>query len=81
MLALVGDSGQKAVKRVGIDVSQRAGKAPVQQIPGRVLIAINKEVGFRLLTKAGTRGVVNLTDFIPVVGGVVGGSFDAVALS
>ncbi len=31
----------------------------VEQIPGRTLIEINKKVGFRLLTKAGTTGVFN----------------------
>lgn len=78
MASLVGDASVKeAVKRAGVDFSQRAGKAAVQRIPGRVLIEINKKIGFRLLTKAGTKGVVNLTKLVPVLGGVVGGTVDA----
>ncbi len=40
----------------------------------------NKAVGFRLVTKAGTTGLVNLTKAVPVVGGFVGGTFDYVAV-
>lgn len=43
-----------------------------------MLKRINQAVGFRLLTKAGEKGIINLTKLVPVVGGVVGGTFDAV---
>ena len=79
MLALIGDSGKEAAKRVGIDLSQRAGKAAIERVPGRVLTDINKRVGFRLITRSGTTGVINLANAIPVLGGVVGGTFDAAA--
>jgi hypothetical protein len=46
-------------------------------IPGKVLIEINKKVGFRLVTKAGEKGVVNLMKLVPLVGGVVGAGFDS----
>ena len=36
-------------------------------------------MGFQLLTKAGTQGVVNFTKFVPVVGGLVGGTVDALS--
>ncbi len=32
--------------------------------------------GFRLLTKAWTTGVINLTRLVPLVGGLIGGSVD-----
>ena len=49
------------------------------RISGEVLKRINRAVGFRLVTKAGTRGVVNLVKVVPLVGGFVGGALDAVA--
>lgn len=52
--------------------------AAIRKLPGEALKRINQAVGFRLITKAGEKGIVNLTKFIPVVGGVVGGTFDAV---
>ncbi len=80
LAALVGDSTvREVVKQVGNDFAMRAGKAAVSRVPGRVLMEINKKVGFRLLTKAGEKGVVNLMKVVPVLGGVVGGTVDAVA--
>lgn len=53
-------------------------KVELERIPGKVLIEINKKVGFRLITKAGERGIINLVRLVPVGGGVVGGTVDAV---
>jgi hypothetical protein len=80
LLSMAGDAGKEIVKRAGIDLSQRTGKAALQKVPGQALIEINKRVGFRLLTKSGTTGVFNLSRGIPVLGGVVGGSVDAAML-
>ncbi|HEA1012053.1 TPA: EcsC family protein, partial [Escherichia coli] len=43
------------------------------------ITAINKRVGFRLLTKFGEKGAINLGKMIPLVGGVIGGTFDGVS--
>ena len=51
----------------------------VSRIPGAVLTKINQAVGFRLLTKFGERGVVNLGKAIPLVGGLIGGTIEAVS--
>ena len=75
--AMAGDAAvSEATKRIGGDLAVRAGRAAVQRVPGKVLIDINKRVGFRLLTKGGTKGVVNLGKVVPVLGGVVGGAVD-----
>jgi EcsC protein family len=75
--AIAGDATAKeAVRRVGADLATRASKQAVHRVSGRALIEINKKVGFRLLTKAGTTGVINLSKAIPIVGGVVGGAVD-----
>ena len=75
--AIAGEATVSEVtKRIGSDFATRAGKAAVKRVPGKVLIEINKKVGFRLLTKGGTKGVVNLGKVVPVVGGVVGGAVD-----
>jgi hypothetical protein len=50
----------------------------MKQVPGRALVEINKRIGLQLLTKAGQRGLAQFPKAIPVVGGVVGGAFDAV---
>lgn len=78
LLSLLGDAGKEVLKQAGIKVGQKVTQNIINKIPGKVLIEINKKVGFRLLTKAGEKGVINLTKAIPVVGGLVGGTFDAV---
>lgn len=74
---LVGDALKDIAKGAGIQIGKGLTKSFINQIPGKVLIEINKKVGFRLITKAGQRGAVNLMKGVPLVGGIVGGAFDA----
>ena len=77
--ALVGDSVKDIAKASGITIARGLTKSVVDQVPGKTLIEINKRVGFRLLTKAGEKGAINLMKGVPFAGGVVGGVFDAAA--
>jgi hypothetical protein len=79
MAALVGDSLKDIAKASGIAIGRGLAKSLIEKVPGRVLIEFNKRVGFRLLTKAGEKGAINLMKGVPFVGGAVGGTFDAVA--
>ena len=48
------------------------------KIAGATLVRINQAVGFRLVTKAGSTGIVNLGKAVPFLGGIIGGTFDAI---
>lgn len=50
----------------------------LKKVPGRTLTRINQAVGFRLVTKFGTKGVVNLWKAVSVAGAFVVGSIDTV---
>jgi hypothetical protein len=78
-LCLLGSSAAEAISAAGVKVGTKLTANLIKQIPGHALIAINKAVGFRLITKAGTTGVVNLTKLVPIVGGLVSGGLNAVA--
>ncbi|HTL89528.1 MAG TPA: EcsC family protein [Leptolyngbya sp.] len=78
LLCLIGGAGEEILKTAGISIGTKVSQNLLKQIPGRVLIEINKKIGFRLITKAGEKGVINLMKFVPLVGGVVGGTCDAV---
>lgn len=43
-----------------------------------MLKTINQTVGFRLLTKSVSTGLINLTKMVPLLGGFIRGTFDAV---
>lgn len=74
---LIGDSLQRALKEAGVKIGTRVTQNLIARIPGRLLAEINKRVGIRLLTKAGEKGVINLMKGVPLIGGVISGSFDA----
>ena len=77
LLCLIGEAGEEILKTAGIAIGTKVSQNLIRQIPGRVLIEINKKVGFRLITKAGEKGAINLMKIVPLVGGIVGGTFDS----
>ena len=79
LLSILGDSAALPLKEVGIAIAKKSAHVAIKRIPGELLVKINQQVGYRLLTKSGTQGVVNLVKILPVVGGVVGGTFDAMS--
>jgi uncharacterized protein (DUF697 family) len=78
LLALAGDVAKDAMKDLGLKVDSRLTQRAVDEIPGRALVEINKRIGARLLAKVGQRVVLKFPRAVPVLGGVVGGSLDAV---
>ena len=73
---LTGSSTTKVLKNVGIKIGEKVVINAIKKIPVEVLVKINQQVGFRLVTKFGQKGLVNFGKMIPLVGGVVGGVFD-----
>lgn len=80
-LCLIGLSLAEAFKVVGLKITSKITQKLMSKIPGAIFIKINKMVGFRLITKAGTKGILNLAKAIPIVSGVVGGAIDVAATS
>lgn len=79
LCCLLGDAGKEAFKQAGIKVGRKLTEKAIEGVSGKTLTEINKQVGFRLITKAGKSGIVNLTKTVPLVGGLVGGTIDAVS--
>lgn len=61
-----------------MEIGEKALLAAVRKVPGKALIDINKKVGFRLFTKAGSTGVFNLTKLVPLVGAPIGAAAENV---
>lgn len=74
---LTGQSASEVVKQSGIKIASKIGEAQIKRIPGEAIKQINQKVGFRLITKFGEKGAVNLGKMVPFLGGVVGATFDA----
>lgn len=73
---LTGSSAANILKNVGIKISEKVAVNALKRVPGAILIKINQQVGFRLVTKFGQKGLVNVIKMMPLAGGIVGGVFD-----
>lgn len=73
---LAGISIDNLLKHAGIQFGTKLTTAMIKKIPGTVLTKINQKVGFRFLTKFGTKGIINLGKAVPILGGVISGGFD-----
>lgn len=73
---LAGVSVNQLVKAVGVKFGVKFANSMIKKIPGKVLTKINQKVGFRFITKFGTKGLINLGKMIPGVGAVIGGGLD-----
>lgn len=79
-VSLIGVLGSEAVNKIGVDIAGKAGVAALKKVPGKVLIKINQKVGFRLVTKFGEKGVINLVKVVPVVASGVGATVNVVGM-
>lgn len=75
---LAGNGAKDILKNAGIQIGKKLAINGIKKIPFAVIKKINQTVGFRLLTKFGEKGAVNLVKLVPLAGGIVGGTVDAV---
>ncbi len=76
---LTGTAVADVLKQTGIKIGEKVTISAIEKIPGKVLTVINQKVGFRLVTKFGEKGIVNLVKLVPIAGGMVGGTVDVLA--
>lgn len=75
-VCLCGNGIQEILKQTGCQIGKKITKHMIEKIPGTLITKINQAVGFRLLTKFGTKGVINLWKIIPIVPGIINGALD-----
>lgn len=76
---LAGNGAKDILKSAGVQIGKKLVVTGIKKIPFEVIKKINQAVGFRLLTKFGEKGVINLGKMVPLAGGIIGGTVDAVA--
>ena len=76
----MGESISSVVKEAGIKTTEKIVlKKIMPLITGKMLTKINRAVGFRLITRFGSKGIVNLGKGIPLLGALVGAVIDGVS--
>lgn len=78
-VCLSGNAAKDILKGVGITAGTKLTEQAIKRLSFEAIKKINQAIGFRLVTKFGQTGVVNLGKAIPLAGGVIGGTFDGAA--
>ena len=73
---LCGNAAVDILKGAGITIGKKLTEQAIKQLSFEVIKKINQAVGFRMITKFGQTGAINLGKAVPLVGGVIGGTFD-----
>ena len=81
LLALVGADSEDLLRKAGYAGTGRLANLAAQRLPGPALMALNKGVGFRLLTGLGRRSTARFGRAVPLAGGVVGAVLDTYLLT
>lgn len=76
-LCMLGSQANDVLAQTASQFAVKFATASLKKLPGTILTKINRQVGFRLFTKFGEKGLVNLHKAIPVLGGIIGGTVDA----
>ncbi|MFB9377975.1 EcsC family protein [Kineococcus gynurae] len=81
LLTLIGSEASDVLKVAGSPAGGRVASFATSRLSPSVLMLVNKGVGFRLLTKLATSGILRgSTRVVPFLGGVVGAGVDTVML-
>ncbi len=80
LLSLVGADSEDLLKKAGYAGSGRLVNFAAERLPGPVLMAVNKGVGFRLLTQVSRKAIGRLGRGVPLIGGAVGAGVDGFML-
>jgi len=76
---LVATSSAEIVKNLGIKIGEKIAVSMLKKLPGALITKINQTVGFRLLTRFGQKGAINLIKGVPLLGGGIGAALDIVS--
>ena len=78
-LCLVGNALGDVVKQAGIKIGEKLViKKLLPRLTREVTTKINQRVAFKLITKNGTKGVINVGKMIPLIGGIIGGGWNVI---
>ena len=73
-LCLVGDAVGEVLSKAGVKFTEKFARAQLMRMSAGILKKINQAVAFKLATKFGQKGIINLFKLVPILSGVVGGT-------
>jgi hypothetical protein len=79
LLCLLGPDGPELAERTGLDLENASLLAGLRRLPPEVRAQLDRRAEYRLASRFGRRGALNLTKLLPVVGGPIGAGADAMS--
>lgn len=79
LACMAGNVAKDIIQETGIRIGTRITYRIIANISDRSLLSINEKVGFALVAKSGSKGFINISKAVPLVGGVIGGSIDVLS--
>lgn len=76
-VCIAGNAGKDLLKNMGVAWGEKIMTHTLNKISQETIVKINQAVGFKLVTQFGGKGFINMSKAIPLVGGIIGGTFDA----
>jgi len=76
LLTLVGADSKNVLQSSGFSPTGRIQDLALGRLPGPAVMVLNKGIGFRLMSQAGTKGLSKLGRAVPVAGGAISAGAD-----
>jgi len=78
--ALFGDTVKEVLKTSGVPVANRLTARFAIELPAKVFMAVQRKLGLIFMERTTRWGMTNLLKIVPVAGGAVAGTLDAVVM-
>lgn len=75
-LCLAGSSASEILKDVDISIGKQVAYRTMRSLSAKSSSIFNQKVGFRLFRKFGAKSAPKLSKALPLIGGILGGSYD-----
>ena len=81
LAAAAGVSLSELANKLGTRATSKAIQKALMSVPGKTFVQINKALGIKLISKVGENTLVNVAKIMPLIGGAVGGTVNAVMMN
>lgn len=76
-ICMLGNGTKEIFKEMGIKAGEKFARSFIENTSRKMLLSVNEKVSANIASKLGSKSLTGLGKAIPIVGGVIGGSFDA----
>ncbi|MBD8347466.1 EcsC family protein [Dysgonomonas sp. HGC4] len=76
-VCMLGNGTKEIFKEMGIKAGEKFVRSFIEQSSKKMLLSVNEKVSVNIASKLGNKGLSGLGKAVPLVGGLIGGGFDA----